>query len=384
MIRAYIKAFLKPVTRAVLPGNAILSIIPEIEGVTIGVQHWATSNLEMVATPMGNPINEMQLGTATEKITNGGFDDATGWTLTSNFTVADGVLKAINAGVTDTATHGTALLSGTWYKVVYTVLNYSSGGVTVSVGGANGTQRTANGTYTQYIKTTSTSATKFTSGATTSLQIDNVSVKQLGWADSTELYNGLIAQGYTAEDALKEVAWWCHYNNDPVSGATYGKLYNWYAAKLLQTDIDTYNAENPTTPWGWKVPTDAELETLRTTVASLGWNYDGSTDLGSDTSNKQGKALASDSLWNASSVEGAVGNTDYPDKRNISGFTGLPGGYRLTNGNSSSIGSYGFWWSSTESSTTNARARYLGYNLTSIYRINSLKNTGISVRLLKS
>lgn len=384
MIRAYIKAFLKPVTRAVLPGNAILSIIPEIEGVTIGVQHWATSNLEMVATPMGNPINEMQLGTATEKITNGGFDDATGWTLTSNFTVADGVLKAINAGVTDTATHGTALLSGTWYKVVYTVLNYSSGGVTVSVGGANGTQRTANGTCTQYIKTTSTSATKFTSGATTSLQIDNVSVKQLGWADSTELYNGLIAQGYTAEDALKEVAWWCHYNNDPVSGATYGKLYNWYAAKLLQTDIDTYNAENPTTPWGWKVPTDAELETLRTTVASLGWNYDGSTDLGSDTSNKQGKALASDSLWNASSVEGAVGNTDYPDKRNISGFTGLPGGYRLTNGNSSSIGSYGFWWSSTESSTTNARARYLGYNLTSIYRINSLKNTGISVRLLKS
>ena len=81
---------------------------------------------------------------------------------------------------------------------------------------------------------------------------------------------------------LKASAMWCYYNNDPVmGGATYGKLYNWYAAKLLQTDIDAYNAENPTTPWGWKVPTDAEWETLRTTVASLGWNYDGSTDLGS-------------------------------------------------------------------------------------------------------
>jgi uncharacterized protein (TIGR02145 family) len=333
---------------------------------------------------MGNPINEMQLGAATEKITNGGFDDATGWTLTSNFTVADGVLKAINAGVTDTVTHGTALLSGTWYKVVYTVLNYSSGGVTVSVGGANGTQRTANGTYTEYIKATSTSATKFTSGATTSLQIDNVSVKQIGWADSTELYNGLIAQGYTAANALKEVAWWCHYNNDPVNGATYGKLYNWYAAKLLQTDIDAYNAANPTTPWGWKVPTDAEWETLRTTVASLGWNYDGSTDLGTATNNKQGKALASDSLWTASAVEGVVGNTDYPDKRNISGFTGIPGGYRHYSGNFNVIGSYGYWWSSTEYSTNYAWYWSMMNSSVSFSRSTNVKDYGFSVRLLKS
>ena len=61
---------------------------------------------------------------------------------------------------------------------------------------------------------------------------------------------------------------WCHYNNDPVVGATYGKLYNWYAAKLLQTDIDAYNAANTTTPWGWKVPT----REMNTTLSSEGGN----------------------------------------------------------------------------------------------------------------
>ena len=36
----------------------------------------------------------------------------------------------------------------------------------------------------------------------------------------------------------------------PALGAIYGKLYNWYAVKLLQMDIDYYNAANPTAPWG--------------------------------------------------------------------------------------------------------------------------------------
>ncbi len=253
--------------------NAILSIIPEIEGVTIGGQHWATSNLEMVATPMGNSIPE----------------------------------------VTD----------------------------------------------------------------------DEV------WASSTTLYSDAYtaATGTEAEKVyagLKASAMWCYYNNDPVNGATYGKLYNWYAVKLLQTDIDAYNAANPTTPWGWKVPTDDEWETLRTTVASQGWNYDGSTDLGTADSNKQGKALASNSFWKASAVEGAVGNTDYPDKRNISGFTGLPGGRRYSDSAFNRIGTDGYWWSSTEYSSKYAWSRTLDYDLTNVTRYYYFKEYGFSVRLLKS
>lgn len=253
--------------------NAILGIIPEIEGVTIGVQHWATSNLEMVATPMGTVIPE----------------------------------------VTDVAVWAS---SPTLYSDAYTA--------------ATGTE-------------------------------------------AEKVYAG-----------LKAAAMWCYYNNDPVRGATYGKLYNWYAVKLLQTDIDAYNAANPTTPWGWKVSTDADFETLRTTVASLGWNYDGTTILGSAIANKQGKALASDSLWTASANGGAVGNTDYPDKRNISGFTGLPGGFRYRNGVFYDIGSLGYCWSSTESSASNAWYRNLTYNSTNVYRNSFGKEGGFSVRLLKS
>ena len=162
------------------------------------------------------------------------------------------------------------------------------------------------------------------------------------------------------------------------------KLYNWYAVKLLQTDIDAYNAVNPTTPWGWKVPTDAEWETLRTTVASLGWNYDGSTVLGAASNNKQGKALASDSFWTASENEGSVGNTDCPDKRNISGFTGLPGGFRASNVNFSGIGNYGYWWSSTESLAGAVWYRRMHYSSHIVLRLDSNKDNGFSVRLLKS
>lgn len=268
MIRAYINTTTKTVIRAVLPGNAI----PEIEWVTIGTQHWAPSNLEIVATPMDNAIPEVT--------------DAAVWTS-----------------------------SAALYSDAYTA--------------ATGTEE-------------------------------------------EKVYAG-----------LKASAMWCYYNNDPVNGATYGKLYNWYAVKLLQTDIDAYNAANPTTPWGWKVPTDDEWETLRTTVASLGWNYDGSTDLGTATSNKQGKALASDSLWNASEVEGAVGNTDYPDKRNISGFTGLPGGYRNRFG-FGDVGHVGLWWSSTVYSSSYAWSRILYHSDTYVGQSYDSKGNGFSVRLLKS
>jgi len=368
------------------------SIYPEIESVQIGTQTWATSNLEMAATPMGNPINEMQLNTAAEKITNGGFDDANNWTIVGTASISDGVANIDGASNTACWVSQAISIPAGWVKVSfdytagtsgYTFISFTNNGNVASL-----PYNTATGSYVKYFKLTSAESfiaiQKDYSSNNVGIKFDNISVKQLGWADSTELYDGLIAQGYTAANALKEVAWWCYYNNDPAVGATYGKLYNWYAVKLLQTDIDTYNTANPTTPWGWKVPTNPEWETLRTTVASLGWNYDGSTDLGSASINKQGKALASDSFWTASAVEGAVGNTDYHDKRNISGFTGLPGGYRLFNGPFDIIGSNGYWWSSTEDSADTALRWALAYNGIRVYLGSLGKGFGFSVRLIKS
>jgi hypothetical protein len=63
--------------------------------------------------------------------------------------------------------------------------------------------------------------------------------------------------------------------------------------------------------------------------------------------------------------------------------TGLPGGYRNTNGYYNSIGSYGNWWSSTENYTYYAWYRYLYYVIGSALRNYNSKKYGLSVRCLR-
>jgi uncharacterized protein (TIGR02145 family) len=124
---------------------------------------------------------------------------------------------------------------------------------------------------------------------------------------------------------------YCYYNN--YSSSKYSVLYT-YAAAL--------NACPP----GWHLPSVAEWAELENFLADNGYNYDGTT--GGVTS-KIAKAMATASGWNLSSRIGAVGNSDYPSKRNASGFSALPGGYRYDgNGTFYDAGSRGYWWSSTE------------------------------------
>jgi uncharacterized protein (TIGR02145 family) len=68
---------------------------------------------------------------------------------------------------------------------------------------------------------------------------------------------------------------------------------------------------------------------------------------------------------------------------NSSGFAGLPGGYRLGNGAFDVVSLYGNWWSATESSTTVAWYRLLGYNFGSLGRSDYNKQSGFSVRCLR-
>ena len=99
--------------------------------------------------------------------------------------------------------------------------------------------------------------------------IDNVSIQEVGWSDATNLYDYVYAATSGTDEvktyaAVKAAGFWSYYNNDAAVGAIYSKLYNWYAVKLLQMDIDYYNAANPTTPWGWRIPTDTDFNTLAT------------------------------------------------------------------------------------------------------------------------
>jgi len=65
------------------------------------------------------------------------------------------------------------------------------------------------------------------------------------------------------------------------------------------------------------------------------------------------------------------------------GFSGLPGGYRSFNGTFYDVGSFGYWWSSTEYSSTIAWGRDLGYDGANADRYDYIKELGFSVRCVR-
>ena len=152
----------------------------------------------------------------------------------------------------------------------------------------------------------------------------------------------------------KEPAW-CYYDNNSSNDKKYGKLYNFYAV------IDPRGLA----PNGWHVPTDAEWTVLTDYLTANGHN------------GTEGSALKATSGWDYD-VDGQSGNgtDDY-------GFLGLPGGYRGYSGNFSAIGGTGVWWSSSQSSTDDAWYRYLDDFYDYVYRSNSTKDYGFSVRCLR-
>jgi uncharacterized protein (TIGR02145 family) len=166
---------------------------------------------------------------------------------------------------------------------------------------------------------------------------------------------------YRNGDAIPQVtdatAWaalttgaWCYYNNDPIQGGKFGKLYNWYAV----------NDPRGLAPQGWHIPSDAEWTTLTTTLG--------------------GASVAGGKMKEAGIVNWTSPNTAAD---NSSGWAGLPGGFRSNDGSFTTVGSYGNWWSSTVYNTTYAWFRFLGYGSGSIAKNDYGKQGGFSVRCLR-
>jgi len=143
---------------------------------------------------------------------------------------------------------------------------------------------------------------------------------------------------------------WAHYNNDSQYENPYGKLYNWY------TVADPRNV----CPTGWHVPSDAEWTIL-------------SDYLG-------GESLAGGKMKSTGTQYWQSPNQD---ATNESGFSGLPGGFRDSNGSFYYIGSLGGWWSSTEYDTFSAWLRRLIYSNGTVYRNDFYLQNGFSVRCLR-
>ncbi len=164
---------------------------------------------------------------------------------------------------------------------------------------------------------------------------------------------------------------YCWYGNDETTYKNkYGALYSWYA-------VNTGNLCNT----GWHVPTDAEWTTLADYLINNGYGYEGSGD-------DIAKSMAAILDWLPNGTGGNIGND--PASNNSSGFTALPGGYRGDESNGfSALGLFGYWWSATTNSTTNAWYRNLSWGYSRLVRndyistSNNTKQSGFSVRCIK-
>jgi len=148
-------------------------------------------------------------------------------------------------------------------------------------------------------------------------------------------------------------SWW--YDNDPDNGDTYGRLYTWEAA------LDAC-------PDGWHLPTDEEWKILEMYLGMSQNQADSTAYRGTD----QGEQMKSTRGWG-----------DNGNGTNSSGFNALPGGSRYNDGSFYYEKSGTLWWTATEGSGSGAWSRGLYDDYGQVYRFNSYKTHGHSIRCLK-
>jgi uncharacterized protein (TIGR02145 family) len=139
-------------------------------------------------------------------------------------------------------------------------------------------------------------------------------------------------------------------NNEAKYKTNYGALYNWFAVNTEKL-----------CPIGWHIPSSSEWNILE--------DFLGGVKIGG------GKLKEPSSSYWMRPNRGATNET---------GFTALPGGWRDgKKGGFMPFGVIGYWWSSTEQSTTDAIARSLSYDNSNVYIYWYNKRSGMSVRCLR-
>jgi hypothetical protein len=261
-----------------------------VENVLINGDYFTSSNCNLINTPMGNIINNISINTNLEKVTGGNFEagligaktDQNGsvstWTLNTTNPISgsqDGRL------VITTAVDGRPLLNfavGGLYANIYYRFSFKykvNSGTAILKWVYDGASLitfnlslTGTGTFTTYLKALSNSPCIIYFGnSLCDIQLDDVSIQQVGWADLQNLYDdfyaktaGTIAQKTKA--ACLAAAAWRSPSDDPLLDVIYGKRYNQFAITLLALDIAAWDIANPTNLYEWDIPTRAELETL--------------------------------------------------------------------------------------------------------------------------
>lgn len=115
--------------------------------------------------------------TQSELVTNGDFTVSTGWTVAAGWSHdagngemdhAAGSIGSLYRSYTPTASQE--------YIITFTLKNYSAGGVYMFCGNGNGTLRSADGTYTEYVTPTSGTTIGFAATAAAVLSVDDASI----------------------------------------------------------------------------------------------------------------------------------------------------------------------------------------------------------------
>jgi len=153
------------------------------------------------------------------------------------------------------------------------------------------------------------------------------------------------------------------YNNNQANCAIYGGLYQW--DEMMQY-VTTPGVQG-ICPTGWHIPTDGEWITLT--------NFLG------------GEFFAGGKIKSTGTIQYGTGLWTIPNfgATNESGFTAFPAGCYTGDGSFWGVSYYGFFWSSSDTTSTNAWCRNLECEFNSIGRPfqGSGKVLGFSVRCLK-
>ena len=155
-----------------------------------------------------------------------------------------------------------------------------------------------------------------------------------------------------------DVGWSGYYTSGPFTNE--GLLYQWKAAM----NGATTERSQGVCPTGWHVPSDCE------------WMYL-ENNLGMSTAD-QGTTT-----YRSSGTVGSDLSTLTSSGNNNSSFSALLGGFRFTSGTFVYRGADGYWWSSSETSASNAFDRALSSSQTGVSRYSDNKAFGFSVRCLK-
>jgi uncharacterized protein (TIGR02145 family) len=250
-----------------------------------------------------------------------------------------GTFAVVGTTATNIATYGDSdLISGTTY--VYRVYSYNTGG----------------------------NSPGYSNELTLKTTIPTITIETQTWT-AKNLDVATYADGTIIPEVIDKTQWaglttgaWCYYNNDAVTGATYGKLYNWYAVagiwnEASKTDVTKRKKLAPT---GYHIPSKDEWLRLIT--------YLGGAAVAGGKIKETGTAH-----WLSSII----------DSTNPFGFTALPGGVRSDVGSFASIGSYCSWWDSSETAQGKAYYHYLGNDSSAFERAVIWYNYGLSVRCLR-